>query len=349
MKVVYISYKDFSDLSSGSKVRPFKIYKAFLEQGNDVILINGKTNQRLKLFSTFLKSNALRDVDYCYIEPSTYPANPLDYIMFVYFKLRKIPIGYFYRDMYYGFPELFEVGSIKGKILIFRYKTDIILFKRLFKVVFFPSLLMADNFNFKIKVSLPPAGEIEFDQVNNKLNKSIVYVGGINKILGSKMLLEAMDIVNYKHLRIKLNLICRKEDLVNIEEYKHKKWLNVLHLSGEDLKEIYYKSDFAVIPRRRNPYFDFSMPVKLFEYMSFGMPIVATGCTEMAKFIESNSIGIIVEDNAASLAKGILYLYDNPSEIINFQENIKSSLISENLWVHRVQKIEKSLLANSNK
>ncbi len=345
MKVIYISYRDFSDLSSGSKVRPYKIYKAFLEKGNEVVLINGGIKKRLRSFLFFLKSNAFKDAGYCYIEPSTYPANPLDYIIFFYFKYKNIPMGYFYRDMYYRFPDLFRQEGLNKHILLLRYKFDLVLFKRLFKVVFFPSQLMASYFKFKVKVPLPPAGNLEFEG-NGVFHRSIIYVGGINNMLGSRILLEAMDIVNNQVEKLQLNLICRDQDTKEISEYQNKNWLNVLHLSGDYLKEIYNKSDFAIIPRKRNPYFDFSMPVKLFEYMSFGLPIVATNCSEMANFIETNEIGVIVNDSAEDLAKAIINLYENPSEIVRFRTNIKSSLLKENLWKHRVEKIEKCLLSN---
>ena len=344
MKVVYISYRDFSDLSSGSKVRPYKIYKAFLENGNEIVLINGGIKKRLKLFFSFLKSKAFEGVEYCYIEPSTYPANPLDYIMFFYFKYKNIPMGYFYRDMYFRFPDLFKLKGLNKHILLLRYKFDLVLFKRLFKVVFFPSQLMAGYFSFRVKVPLPPAGSLEFDG-NEVFHHSIIYVGGINNMLGARILLEAMDIVNNQGEKLQLNLICRDKDTKDISEYQNKSWLNVLHLSGDRLKEIYNKSDFAIIPRTRNPYFDFSMPVKLFEYMSYGKPVVVTDCTEMASFVKRNEIGLVAEDNAESLAQSIIELYNSPEKLNEFRKNIRQSLLTENLWKHRINTIEEALLS----
>ncbi|AHW61826.1 Glycosyltransferase involved in cell wall bisynthesis [Draconibacterium orientale] len=344
MKVIYICYQDFSDFTSGSKVRPYKVYKTFLEKGDDVILINGRIKQRLKLFFSLLKSKAYRNADYCYVEPSTYPANPLDYIMFFYFKYKNIPMGYFYRDMYYRFPDLFKLEGLNKHILLLRYKFDLVLFKRLFKVVFFPSQLMASYFKFKVKVPLPPAGNLEFEG-DEEFYHSIIYVGGINNMLGSRILLEAMDLVNNQGKKLQLNLICRDQDTKDISEYHNKSWLNVLHLSGDHLKEIYNKSDFAIIPRKRNPYFDFSMPVKLLEYMSYGKPMVVTDCTEMANFVQRNEIGIVAEDNAESLARSIIELSDSPEKLNKFRKNIRQSLLSENLWKHRINTIEEALLS----
>ena len=70
------------------------MYNAFINRGYEVILINGNVQERRKS-SFIVKNNYLENIDYCYIEPSTYPCHPIDYLMFIYIKSPNIPVGYF--------------------------------------------------------------------------------------------------------------------------------------------------------------------------------------------------------------------------------------------------------------
>ncbi len=342
MKVIFIAYTDFRIVNSGSSVRPYKIYTAFKEKGYKVLLINGEVKERRSKFLEYKRRNMFRDVDYCYIEPSTYPTHPLDYLMLAYIKKLNIPIGIFYRDMYYKFPEFFKKSGFKKYELLFRYYLDWRLFKRISKVIFFPSNTMAGYFNFHNKVALPPAGEVKKLR-SIKLNNNVIYVGGISERYGTPVLLEALKIVNNCYKRIGLNLVCREYEDKIFAKYKNEAWLNIINASGTQLEKIYAESDIAIIPRKRNEYFDFSVPVKLFEYMSYNLPIISTKCFETATFIKQNNIGIVVNDDAKSIAQAIIDVYENPYRIRELKDNIQNCLVSENLWVHRIDKIEQCL------
>ena len=343
MKVLFICYTNFLSVNSGSLVRPYMIYKAFVSKGYEVLLINGDVKERMSKFLRYKKDDAFKNVDYCYIEPSTYPSHPLDYIIFEYIRKLNIPVGLFYRDMYYKFPEFFKKSGYKKYELSFRYKIDWLMFKRLSKVIFFPSQTMASYFQFSNKATLPPAGEIKFTE-KKELNDSIIYVGGVNEIYGTPILLEALKIVNINHKRITLNIVCREYNRCIFEKYKKEDWLNISHVSGEELKSMYYISDIAIIPIKINTYNNLAIPVKLFEYMSFGLPIISTDCFETACFIRKNEIGVVVQDNPESLAEAIINLYENPDMIKKLSENVKKTLINGNLWTDRIDAIEKYLI-----
>lgn len=343
MKVLYYSFSDFNSATSGSSMRPYKINNAFKKLGYEVILINGDINKRWELFRNFKKEDAFDNIDYCYIEPSTYPCHPLDYIMFAAIKMMKIPTGIFYRDMYYKFPELFKKRGIKKLQLLSRYKLDWFFYKKIAKTIFFPSSTMAKHFKFKNKKTLPPAGEII--KMNSKVIKyNLIYVGGVSNRYGTDILLEAVDIVNKEYGNINLHLICRKYEEHFFDDYRDESWLKIIHASGEKLSEYYNNSDIALIPLRINEYNNFAVPVKLFEYLSYNMPIVTTNCFETARFVKENEVGLVTDDNSRSLADAIINLYKNKNLLEFYSKQARKKLYEENLWEHRVLKIEKNLL-----
>lgn len=343
MKVLYICFTSFNSLNRGSSLRPYKIYNAFLNKGYQVYLISGNVKQRRMKFLEFKSKKCFNDIDYCYIEPSTYPCHPLDYLMLLYLKTKSKPIGLFYRDMYHKFPDLFKKTGIKKTELLLRYKIDWFIYKIISNTIFFPSYSMAKYFNFKNKAALPPGGE-KMDVRRNRLYYNVIYVGGISRSFGSEILLAALKTVNETYRRINLILVCRECDKHLLKEYSNEEWLCVEHGSGKELKDLYSRSDFAIIPRERNEYNDFAVPVKLFEYISYGMPIVTTNCFETAQFVQENNIGIVVNDKAQDLSDAIIYLYNNPKKIYEYADQSKTILLRNNLWEHRIDRIEKHLL-----
>lgn len=359
-EVLYINYIDMNNASSGSSVRPHRIYDAFIEEKYNVKLLSGdilKTNKKHRVanvreVSQWLDTNIPK---YCYIESP--PSEPIlykeDRELIKKIHNKGIKIGYFYRDAYYELGKDFVFNNKKVSIFSKKY-LKYIYYKLLFfrdrillynnvDIVYFPSLSMSKYFNFKDMRALPPAGEI-IDDINDTNGKSVIYVGGISKQYGIDLLLESMNIVNKKQ-HINLNLVCREKELYNISsEYKDKEWLKIFNISGKEaLKKIYSDSKIALIATKRSIYNNFAIPTKLFEYMQYNLPIIATDNFEVKKIIEKYNIGIITEENPEAYAKAILKLYNDEELYLKYKSNEKEALLTENLWKHRINEINENL------
>lgn len=343
MNILYITYIDFGNFTSGSMVRPQKIYDAFLESRNEIKLVYGNQNdkefrkQQVKEIKKWLKNTKPH---FCYIESPSYPfLNNFDISLIKKIHNMKVPILIFYRDAYWKFPEIWGKKGLKKLILLFLYKRDVKIIKKNCDIIYFPSNSMVNLFNFKNSKVLMPGCDINISE-KKQIYKQVIYVGGISDRYGTKLLLDAFEIINKYSINIKLNLVCRKIEWDKFSEDMGKKeWLNVYHCSGgEDLKKIYDKSDIAVIPFKKVKYMDIAVPVKLFEYLGYGMPIVATNCAETEKIILDFKCGLICNDNAQSIADTIEKLYSNVDEIEAIKENIKN-IVDNNTWGKRVETI----------
>ena len=349
MKVLYITFIDFGDFSSGSGVRPQKIYDAFLAEGHEVKLLEGEhTNlkQRRKNVKDILKWLKTNAPDICYVEPPSGPFfNLIDHWLLYKMRLRRLPIGLFYRDAYWKFAKWWDKKGIKRFILIAMHIFDLTVFRCCCNTVFFPSKSMADLFRFKHKEILPPAGENRLTEMLDKNIDTAVYVGGVSERYGTHILLQSFMILNEeKFCNIHLKMVCRVDDDNElIAPYKNKPWLELIKASGEQLKDIYSGADIGIIPFQRDLYMDFAVPVKLMEYLSYGLPVVATDCVETADFIRSNETGIVCHDNAESLAMAVSGLVNDKDLYQKYKENSKKALLEQNLWTHRVQTIVEDL------
>lgn len=353
-KIIYINYVDMENCLSGSSVRPAIMYNTFCESGYEVEMITGLVHkhnirERKKYLVEKLSVIMKNDYDYCYIEPMTTALfkgyNHFEYDFIKKIHKKGIPIGLFYRDVYWKFRKEFDLKGVRQAVLAFFQRCDVRFYKKYVDCIFIPSKKMNDYIGFENVVPLPPGCKNMGFEVKNTLTNTLIYVGGISYAYGTDMLIEAMRKVN-KTKATKLILACRKDELIYLTPFlkdEDLNWLEIHHVKGKELENLYARADAALCPHRRNDYHDFCMPVKLFEYISFLKPVVSTNSIEMAELISKNKLGIVCSDNSDALADAILKMFSDTLQFRNFQEAEKT-YSSENTWAKRVEKIAQCLL-----
>lgn len=353
LKVLYITFTDFGELSSGSSVRPFRMYNALVNLGLDVKLLEGQQNRRkerklkVKKIIDWLEDNR---PDICYVEPPSGPFfNKIDLKLLRKVHNMGIPIGLFYRDFYWKFPEWawFDTPLWKRTILTMMHKRDLKVFQKCCDVLYFTSQECFKHFGdvkFKKLGILPPGcneprGEVKIGA------REIFYAGGVREADGIDDLLIALDRINKSGFRVKFNLITKREELVHLKnsELLKSNWIEVMEASGEALEPIYARCDLGVLPKKRHFYMDMAISVKVLECMSRGLPMISTDCPAMARFIQQNESGLICKEGADSIENAILEYYTNDELYHALLENVKKAALN-NTWEKRVEQVISDLL-----
>lgn len=134
--------------------------------------------------------------------------------------------------------------------------------------------------------------EINNNTWRNKENE-ICYVGSITKVRGGNEMIDALTFTNTR-----LNLAGNFSPYNYFNELSSKKgWEKVNYyglVSREEIKKIFEKSMLGVIflhPLRS--YID-SLPIKLFEYMAAGLPVLASDFQLWREIIEEGPCGICI-------------------------------------------------------
>jgi glycosyltransferase involved in cell wall biosynthesis len=347
--ILYITFVDFDEQKSGSSVRPKKIYDAFSRLGAKIKLLEGQQNRKFQRWKKVLKYfNDIKKNEYdaCYIEPPSGPIfNFCDHLLMIYIsKIKKIPLGIFYRDAFWKLSEWYSKDGLKSKIIILMHKFDWRIIKYVSKVIYFPSESFAEYFECSNKVILMPGAEV-INNLSDGEENSFIYVGGLDGLYGSNLLLESFKLAYSKNKLLRLNLVCREEN-DTIKKYKNEEWLNLfIGKSGsEELKKIYDKSKYSIISFLPAIYSNISVPIKLFEYISYEKPIVATNCVEIEKIIKKYDIGKIANAEKYSLSEAILDMASNTEDYYKYKENIKNKVLKNELWENRVKLVIKTLV-----
>lgn len=312
--LIFLGMFETSRLGGAMSVRIVNLFRA-LEALRPVRLITGDRQTRRLELIRLVRSGKLRQARAIYVEASTSAAGEADILFLALARRLKIPIVVFIPDGYQLFPTIFPRQGWKMHLLDWGWRVSIASYQRLANLLLFPSFGLARCFENKTEINVfPPAGLA--GRPYHPLNwqqPTITYFGAATYRYGSDLLLDAMSQVVRRFPQANCRFITNEACFLTDHPVRHAPWLTVESRTFDALPEIAAASTLMVAPLRINPYNSLAMPVKLFDYMSFGRPTVATGCHDMAQFVTEHQIGIVVEDTVQSLANGIIRLLENQS------------------------------------
>jgi glycosyltransferase involved in cell wall biosynthesis len=276
-----------------------------------------------------------------YVEASTSTANPLDLLLLVLARARDIPIMIYIPDAYQDFPTIFQRRGLKIKLLDWAWRRTIAVYLRVANLLLFPSPGLSACFHYQQQSDLlPPAGLP--NQPCSALPwqpPTIIYIGGASPRYGSDLLLSAMEQVVARYPTARCHFITRQDEAIANHPARQAPWLTVEARTFDELPDVMASTTVAVIPLRINPYNDLAVPVKLFDYMAFGRPLVTTGCRDTAALVNELEAGIVVDDTADSLAQGIIHLLENPDLATRLGQNGYRAIQTAHAWSHRAARL----------
>lgn len=360
--LVYFPFALAKTADSGSKVRPLKMIEAFQlwgsKNGFEVIVVAGESKERAEKWNELLRSGALQNIHCCYVENKTIPiwltdANHIpsepriDQKVFQYLKQNNIPMGIFYRDVYWKFDDIYPLKGIKKLAMQWLYRREEKFYEKYADAIFLPSDEMGKYVNInRTKVALPPGGkEVAYQKKPDDQQVRSIYVGAVkHEDNGIPLLLETFGRIKEEGLPLSLTIVCRESEFQTLDE-KLKEQIQTLgvqvkHLSGSELDELYTEMDFAYLPRKKSTYNDFAMPVKLVEYLSCYLPVVASNCTAQQNFVESGPYGVVAEATLDDMVRATKVMMEQHH---TYLATIRERFLQEHSWEARVETVYNTL------
>jgi glycosyltransferase involved in cell wall biosynthesis len=118
-------------------------------------------------------------------------------------------------------------------------------------------------------------------------------------------------------------------------------------IAHAEVPEMLSMADIAVVPSAPVPasHGGTGTPLKLFEYMAAGKPIVATALNQAAEVIRQGHNGLLVEaGDVDGFAEAILTLLDVPSERVRLGQNARQQAIELHSWEEYTRRLEEIYL-----
>jgi glycosyltransferase involved in cell wall biosynthesis len=187
----------------------------------------------------------------------------------------------------------------------------------------------------------PLLGELDSQLSWEAKALEVCYVGGIASIRGIKELVRAMALVRNK---IRLNLGGEfSEPEVERVCKAMPGWERVNELglvNRETVREVLSRSVAGLVIFHPLPNHVDAQPNKMFEYMSAGVPVIASDFPLWREIVHGNNCGLCVNPmDAAAVASAIDYLVEHPDKALEMGENGRRAVLQRYNWVQEEKKL----------
>ena len=173
----------------------------------------------------------------------------------------------------------------------------------------------------------------------------LIYVGGLSGVRGIKKIIQSLKYINPKH-NIKLKLIGNfsnkkfEKEIKNMPEWKKIDFLGFL--PQEQACKYMCNSNIGFVCIQPLSRYIVSLPVKMFEYMTSSLPIIASNFPLWKKIVEENYCGICVNPtNQKEIAKAVEYLIEHPDKAKEMGKNGRRAVLEKYNWGNEEKKLLK--------
>jgi glycosyltransferase involved in cell wall biosynthesis len=185
----------------------------------------------------------------------------------------------------------------------------------------------------------PLLSELIADNKDYLLRKNhICYIGSISRTRGIEYLIESLAGTN-----IQLDLAGKFSDisldeLKKINGFDNVNYLGVLNRT--DIVELLNNIKIGMVTLLPTASYRESLPIKMFEYMLAGIPIITSNFVYWEDIVMGNNCGIMVDPtNIEQIRSSIEYLFRNIDIAINMGQNGKNAVLNKYNWGIEVTKL----------
>lgn len=162
--------------------------------------------------------------------------------------------------------------------------------------------------------------------------KSVCYVGGITRVRGIFEMVEAISKTDGKLLLAgTFSSPQLRQEVTEMDGWE--KVVELGYLNREQVKETLCRSLAGVYAGHPIINYVHSLPIKMFEYMAAGIPVIVSDFPILREIIEKYKCGIPVNPlDPGALAKAIQWIIDHPEEAERMGENGRRAVEENFNW-----------------
>ena len=363
------------DRVAASMLRPLAMRRAFADLGYRVMNVTGYAAQRRRAMTRVRAALAAgARIEFVYsenatipnalTEPRHLPVHPLlDAAFFRHCRRSGVPVGVFYRDVYWRFPRFREgINPVLEAGLQAAYRSELMAFERVGLHLFLPSQAMARHVPHvdPVRMSALPPGAPDVaatrrdsdgrddggDEDGKELD--LLFVGVLQDNYRLDACLRAVSATPGTRVTL-----CVRQETWETSRDHYAPLLpagraQVVHRSGVELEPLYRRADLGVLFTEPNPYWDFAVPYKLYEYLAHELPVIAVRGTQTGRLVEEMGIGWVLSYDAGALGDLLRHLREAPEEIEAVRRRMRE-VLPDQTWQARARTVVQVLGATERK
>ena len=363
------------DRVAASMLRPLAMRRAFADLGYRVMNVTGYAAQRRRAMTRVRAALAAgARIEFVYsenatipnalTEPRHLPVHPLlDAAFFRHCRRSGVPVGVFYRDVYWRFPRFREgINPVLEAGLQAAYRSELMAFERVGLHLFLPSQAMARHVPHvdPVRMSALPPGAPDvaatrrdsdgWDDGGDEDGKELelLFVGVLQDNYRLDACLRAVSATPGTRVTL-----CVRQETWETSRDHYAPLLpagraQVVHRSGVELEPLYRRADLGVLFTEPNPYWDFAVPYKLYEYLAHELPVIAVRGTQTGRLVEEMGIGWVLSYDAGALGDLLRHLREAPEEIEAVRRRMRE-VLPDQTWQARARTVVQVLGATERK
>lgn len=188
--------------------------------------------------------------------------------------------------------------------------------------------------------NFPIIGELAASLDWSARQGSIAYVGGLSEIRGARQMIRALDCVSQP---VMLKIAGEMTDKLRSELSREPGWESVKEYGFVGRSEVKCILDTVVagmVVFSDAPNHTDAQPNKMFEYMSAGVPVIASDFPLWREIIIGNNCGLCVDPNSeVGIANAVDYLQSNLGIAEEMGKNGMNAILNQYNWSHEETKL----------
>jgi hypothetical protein len=248
----------------------------------------------------------LRGLAGIYVESSTFLPAETDIAFLALARALGIPILSYVRDAYQLFDDYHHDDSLRRWLSRRMFIPAMRALGAVSTSLAFPTpgLARAVVGNASGAVLLPPGSPAPVDVPPKAGANSLLFVGDARlPAHGCDRLIGAVALARDRGVMVDLIAVSRPGQE---PPAPYPAWVRVVRAEGDEIARLLPDILATVIPRPRSAYNDLALPVKLYDYLSYGRPLLVTDCDEQARVVRDADAGIVMKDDVTGMMDAIV-------------------------------------------
>jgi hypothetical protein len=306
----------------------------------DLDVVAGYRGSRRLALARYAASGRLRGLDGIYVESSSFLPAEADLAFLGLARALGIPVLTYVRDAYQLFPDYYAADSLRRRFSASAFRPMIRALRAVSTRLAFPTSGLAEavlRADASEAVLLPPGSPPPVAVPRSTAADRLLFVGDARlPAQGGDRLVAAVDRSRRAGVQVKLTVVSRRGQE---PATPHPDWLRVERAEGDAIHALLPHVIGTVIPRPLGAYNHLALPVKLFDYLSYGRPLLVTDCLEQARVVRDADVGIVVGDGVDALAEGVAEVATAEPGLLDRWSANATAEAERSSWAHRAERI----------